>query len=159
MTSVELHPSPLPSLPPTHDTWQKYWPQYLSAYNLALNAETYATQQAEADPAQNDNITSARVAGYLLLEFFHLRDILTTGACEQISKELHLENQEPGGSVNDVVFKIGKFYRDRFIRLCMFHFLHTSFDLIFLQSGGQQPRITPHPHCIRLPLPSTRWMR
>ena len=125
MTSVELHPSPLPPSPPTHDTWQKNWPQYLSAYNLALNAETYATQQAEAHPAQNDNIIFARVAGYLLLEFFDLRDILTTGPCDQILKELQSGSQEPAGNANDVVFKIGKFYRDRFIRLCMFHFLHT----------------------------------
>jgi hypothetical protein len=129
MTSVGLQPLPLPPSPPTYDTWQKDCPQYLSAYNLAFNAERYATQKLVAGPTKNDNIMSARVAGYLLVELFNWRKILTTGPCDQLLKELQSKSLEPGGSVNDVVFKVGKLYRDRFIRSCAFHLLHTSFDV------------------------------
>ena len=121
MSSVGLQPLPLPPSPPEYDTWHKDCPQYLSAYNLAFNAERYATQKLVSGPTKDDNIICARVAGYLLVELFNWREILTTHPCDRLSKELQSESQEPGGSVNDVVFKVGKLYRDRFIRLCAFH--------------------------------------
>ena len=132
MTSVELRPLPLPPSPPEYDTWHKDCPQYLSAYNLAFNAERYATQKLVADSTTNDNIISARVAGYLLVELFNWREILTTRPCDQLSKEIQSESQESGGSVNGVVYKVGKFYRDRFIRLCAFHFTYVIRCLNFL---------------------------
>ena len=142
MESVELQPRlPRPLLrepSPTYDTWKNDWPQYLSAYSLAFNAETYATQKAEADSTQNDDITSARVAGYFLLEFLNWRYILTTGPCDQLSKVLLPKSQEP-----DVVFNVVKWYRDRFIRLCAFHFLQTSFNFsISLELAVTSPNAT-----------------
>jgi len=117
MESVELEPRPLLREPPTYDTWKHDWPQYLSAYNLAFNAETYATQQPETDPSRNDNIISARVAGYFLIELFNRHTSLTTEPCDRLSIELQWEGREPGMSANDVVFRIGKLYRDYFMRL------------------------------------------
>jgi len=117
MESVELEPRPLLREPPTYDTWKNHWPQYMSAYNLAFNTETYATQQPETDPSRNDNIISARVAGYFLIELFNRHTSLTTEPCDRLSIELQSEGREPGMSANDVVFRIGKLYRDYFMRL------------------------------------------
>ena len=69
MASVDLKPLTLPSEHVTYGIWQKDWPQYLSAYKLAFDAEEYATQQA--DPAKKNNIMFARVAGFLLVELFN----------------------------------------------------------------------------------------
>jgi hypothetical protein len=152
MSLVELPEFPLPREPPKYEEWKKDWPQYLGAYNLAFNAERDATE--------NDDIISARVAGYLLVELFNWSNILTMCPCDQLSNELQSKSQEPGGSVNDVVFKIGKMYRDRFIRLCAFlFFLHTSFNLSISLQLGRQPRRTPPPHCTLPVLPSTHWKK
>ena len=119
MSLVELQVLPLPREPPTYEEWQKHSPQYLSAYNLAFNAEGYATK--------DDDIISARVAGYFLIELFKWREILSTVPCDRLSIELQSESRK-GGSVNDVVFQVGKMYRERFIRLCAFiFFIHMSF--------------------------------
>jgi hypothetical protein len=85
MTTVELQPLPLPPSPPEYDIWQRDYPQYLSAYNLAFNAERYATQKLVAGSTINDNIISARVAGYLLVELFKWREIITTSPCHRLS--------------------------------------------------------------------------
>ena len=128
MASVDLQSLPLPPEPTTYEIWREDRPQYLSAYNLAFNAESHAAQQAEAEPTNKakDNIISARVAGYLLVELFDRREILTEGPCSRLSIELQSEDKE-GGDANDVVFKLGKLYRDRLMRLCAFHLFHTSF--------------------------------
>ena len=123
MSLVELPALPLPREPPKYKEWEKDWPQFLSAYQLAFNAERYATQQLAAVATKNDNIIAARVAGYLLVELFNCSEILTTRPCEQLSVDLQSESRD-GGSVNDVVFKIGKMYRDHFIRLCTFFFFY-----------------------------------
>ena len=80
MSLVELQALPLPREPPSpmYEEWQKDWPQYFSAYNLAFNAERYATQ--------SDDIMSARVAGYFLIELFNRRALLTTKPCDRLSK-------------------------------------------------------------------------
>jgi len=114
---MALQSLPLPSKPTTYEIWREDRPQYLSAYNLAFNAEKYATQQAEADPSNNlrakDNIISARVAGYILVEFFNRRAILTEGPCRYLSIELNRDD----GDANDAVFNVGKFHRNHFLRL------------------------------------------
>jgi hypothetical protein len=133
--------------------------QYLRAYLRAYNAEIYATQQAEANPTNKqakDNIISARVAGYLLVELFRQREILTKEPCRYLSKGLLSEDQEDGDA-NDTVFKVGKFYRNKLIRLCAFYFFHMSFDISIYLQFGKPPRHTPHPHRILLALPSTHW--
>ena len=111
MSLVELQALPLPREPPKYEEWQEDW---LSAYNLTFNAERYATQ--------NHDIISARVAGYFLIELFNRRAFITTEPCDRLSKRLQSEGREPGMSANDVVFQVGKLYRDRLIRLCAFNF-------------------------------------
>ena len=76
MSLVELQVIPLPREPPKYEEWQKDWPQYLSAYNLAFNAERYATQ--------SDDIISARVAGYFLIELFNEHTLLTMEPCDHL---------------------------------------------------------------------------
>src|ERR1700761_8561025 len=124
MTSANLKPLPLPSQPETYDIWQRDRPQYLSAYNLAFDAEVYATQKA--DLPRKNNIMFARVAGFLLIELFNRRAILTEGPCESLSNALQYDDQECG-STNDVVFKIGEFYCNHFLRVCASRFFRTSF--------------------------------
>ena len=153
MTSANLKPLPLPSHPETYDIWQRDQPQYLSAYNLAFDAEVYATQQA--DPPRKNDIMFARVAGFLLVELFNWRAILTEGPCEFLSNALR-SNDRDCGTTNDVVFKIGEFYCNRFLRVCASHFFRTSFGISISLQFGQSPRRTPHPPCILLAPPSTR---
>ncbi|KAF8259704.1 hypothetical protein EI94DRAFT_1750815 [Lactarius quietus] len=146
MASVGLQSRPLPPEPTTYEIWREDRPQYLVAYNLAFNAEKYATQHAEAEPTNEvkDNIISARVDGYLLVELFNRRAILTEGPCIYISKELRSEDRE-GGDANDTVFKVGNFYRDRFLRLFRttttaypspsLHLSRPSFDTVLARDG------------------------
>ena len=153
MESVNFDPRSLPSEPTTYQIWQKDWPHYLSAYNLAFDAEKYATQQPEG-PTKDKNIMFARAAGFFLVELFNRHAILTVGPCEQLSKELQSKDRE-GGTANDVVFKVGKFYRDVFLRLCAFHFFHKSFGILMFLQSGQPPRRTPHPPRLLLAIRST----
>ena len=146
MESAGLRPHPLPPKPTTYEIWREDRPQYLSAYNLAFNAEKFATKQAEANPInRKDNIISARVAGYLLVELFNRRAILTEGPCSYLSNELRSEDREDGDS-NDVVFKVGKFHCDYFLCSCTFHFSYTSEDISILCSSDNHgiPHGVPH---------------
>ena len=156
MASADLEPIPLPSRPVVYDEWQKDWPQYLSAYNLAFDAEKYATHQA--GPTGKMNVMFARVAGFLLVELFNRRTILTEGACEHLSKELQSDHRE-GGTTNDVVFKIGEFYCNHFLRVGASHFFRTSFGISISLQFGRPPLRTRHPPCILLVLPSTQWKK
>ena len=152
MASANLKPLSLPPKPTTYDIWQKGRPQYLSAYKRAFDAEVYATQQA--GPTKKKNIMFARVAGFILVELFNRQGILTEGPCEHLSKELLSDDRE-GGTPNDVVFKIGDFYCNHFIRVCASHFFRTLFGISISLQFGQPPLRTPHPPCILLALPST----
>ena len=164
MATVELRPLPLrvPSQLTTYEIWREKSPQYLVAYTLAFNAENYATRQAEASTTKKakeiaqKNVMYARVAGYLLVELFDRHEILTEGPCSRLSTDL-LSGDREGGDANDVVFRLGQVYRDRFIRLCALHLFHTSFGISISPQFGQPALRTPHPHRTLLVLPSTRW--
>ena len=104
-----IEPKPLPPQPSLgmHDEWQER-PKYLEAYQRARIAEGHAPE--------NDDAIAARVAGYLLVELFNRRSILTEEPCRQLSKELLSEDREGGGAY-DTVFNVGKHYRNHFVRL------------------------------------------
>ena len=73
MSAVKLEPTCLPLEPPAYETCNIDRDAYLSAYERVLLAEHQAIKQVEDNPtdktAQDDTIP-ARVAGYLLIEFW-----------------------------------------------------------------------------------------
>lgn len=120
MTTVELLATPLPLDPAPYEEWRSDQPEYLATYDMVFAAERHADEQVKANPADRkakDNLTSARVAGYLLVELFNRRTILSEGPCVSIVK--HLEPKS--GDRNDLVFRIGELLRSHFLRLCAFN--------------------------------------
>ena len=127
MTTVELLATPLPPNPAPYEEWRSDRPDYLRTYDMVFAAERYADEQVQANPSDRkakENLTSARVAGYLLVELFNRRTILSEGPCVSIVK--HLEPKS--GERNDLVFRIGEWLRSYFIRLC-------AFNLFLMPSG------------------------
>ncbi|KAF8257881.1 hypothetical protein EI94DRAFT_1756444, partial [Lactarius quietus] len=126
MSIIDVQKLSLSLDPTTYEISWEVGSKYLSTYKLTYDAEIYAAQQAgarstnkeEKDKIEQaeDDIISARVAEYLLVELFCQREILTKEPCKCLSKELRSESWE-GGDTNDVVFQIGKLYHDKFIRL------------------------------------------
>ena len=159
MTTIKLSASPLPRKPAPFEDWRVYRPDYLSVYNLVLDAERHANEQVEANPSSReakDNLMFARVAGYLLTELFNRRTILSEGPCASLAKQLKSPSRE-GGTVHDVVFGVGQWHRDFLLRLCTFDFIPTSFGISVSLQFGHPPRSTQHPPCILRVPPSTRW--
>ena len=129
MTVIRLSPSPLPREPAQSEALDAYSPDYLSAYNLVLDAELHANER--------DNLISARVAGYLLLELFNRRGILSEGPCASLVKQLNSPSRQ-GKSDIQVVFELGEFHRNHLLRLCGFDFSPALFG-ISLSSKFEQP--------------------
>jgi len=124
MTTVELSPTPLPSNPPPYDEWKGNWPDYLRAYDMALNAERHAGEQVEADPSNReakDHLMFARVAGYLLLEFFNRRAVLSEIPCRFLVERL-ISPPQGGDNIHDVVFGVGRWYFDHLLCTSAFSF-------------------------------------
>ena len=122
MTTIEISTSPLPQIPAPHDEWREYRPTFLSAYTAVLNAERHANEQLEADPSNREakeNRTFARVAGYFLLELFNRRTILSEMPCVSLVKQL-ISRPQDGGTVHDVVFRVGKWHFDYLVPMCAF---------------------------------------
>ena len=128
MTTVELLATPLPPNPAPYEEWRSDRPDYLRTYDMVLAAERHADDQVKANPSDRrakDNLISARVAGYLLVELFNRRAILSEGPCISIVKYL-----EPrSGDRDDLVFGIGGWLRSYFLRLCAFDLYSMSFGI------------------------------
>ena len=128
-----LSPAPLPRKPvPFDEEWPKYRPTYFSAYVKAYNAERHAVEQVEANPTNKEaeqNVISARIAGYLLVELFRRRTILSDGPCVSLVKQLISPPREPEDTDHDLVFRIGKWHREYFLRLCTFDFFPMPFGI------------------------------
>jgi len=159
MTTIELSVNSLPRKPAPSEEWRMHRPDYLSVYNLVLDAERHANEQVEANPSSReakDNLMFARVAGYLLTELFNRRAILSEGPCASLAKRL--KSPSPvGDTAHGVAFGIGKWYRDYLLRLCVFGSFPTSFGISVSLQFGHPPRSTQHPPCILRVPPSTRW--
>ena len=70
-------------------------PDYL--YDTVSNPELHADEQVKADPSNRkakNNLVSARVVGYLFVELFDRRTILSEGP--SIVKQLEPESQDRG---------------------------------------------------------------
>jgi len=159
MTTIEFSPSPLPRKPAPYEEWREDWRNYLSVYDIVLNAERYAVQLVEANSSDRnakENTTFARVAGYLLVELYNRRTILSEEPCISLVKQLISPSREPG-DVHDVVFKVGERLRNHLVRLCASDFFPASFSISVSLQFGQRPRGTPHLlYTLRVPR-STRW--
>ena len=131
---------------------------------MALNAERHADGQVQADPSNQgakDHLMFARVAGYLLLEFFNRRAILSEIPYLSLVKRLVSPPQD-GDTLHDVVFGAGKWYFDHLLCTSTFSFFPTLYWISnSLQFGhALTPRRAQHPspYAIYLP-PSLRWHR
>jgi len=117
VATVELLATPLPPNPGPYEEWRSDRPDYLRTYDMVFAAERHADEQVKANPSDRkakDNLTSARVAGYLLVELFNRHTILSEGPCVSIVK--HLEPKS--GDKNDLVFRIDEGLCGYFIPLC-----------------------------------------
>ena len=92
MTTVALSPAPLPPKPVPYAEWLEHQRNCLSAYEKAFNAEHRAVLQVEANPINEakQNVVSARVAGYLLVELFNRRAILLEGPCASLLRKTRI---------------------------------------------------------------------
>ena len=82
---------------------------------MILQAERDAVErQAEGD------IVSARVAGYLLLEFHAQSDFFGDRACTSVVTQVMSRSQDASNDEHGVIFEVGRLFRDKFIRLCAF---------------------------------------
>ena len=135
MTTIELPPSPLPRRPPQYEVWREIQPNFVGAYDAVLNAERHANEQTMIGPEAKDNLISARVAGYLLLELYNRRTTLADRPSSSLVKSIVSPSQDGGGSV-DVVFAVGKFYRNILLRMCAFGF--------FLPGSASQSPCSPY---------------
>ena len=157
MTTIELPPSPLPLRPPQYESWREIQPNFVSAYDAVLNAERHANERAMIGPEAKDNLISARVAGYLLLEPYNRRTTLADRPSSSLVKSIVSPSLDGGGSV-DTVFAVGKFYRNILLRMCAFGFFATRFGISISLQSVLSTRGIPNPlHTLRAPpLPRCR---
>ena len=109
--------SPLPALnsPRIEGLRSREHARTFSAYDMILRAERDAVErQAEGD------IVSARVAGYLLLEFHAQSAHFGSKACASVVTQVTSLPQDAGGDEHRVIFEVGRLFRDKFVRLCAF---------------------------------------
>ena len=131
MSTVELEPKHLPPEPPAHEACNIDSSAYLNAYKRVLFAESKAIDRAKANPTDQtakDNMISAGVAGYLLIEFWDRREVLTDAPFLDLAKSLVSPHQGNGDSC-ETVFGVGKFFRDYFLRLCALDPFHMPFGI------------------------------
>ena len=147
MTTIILSASPLPRELAQSEALDAYSLYYLSAYNLVLDAEL--------DADEKDNLISVRVAGYLLLELFNRRGVLSEGPCASFVEQLNSPSRV-GKSGIQVVFELGEYYRNYLLRLCGFNFFPALFGISVSSQFEQPPQSTQHPP-YTLRAPSTSW--
>ena len=148
MTTIKLSASSLPREPAQFEALDAYNPDYLRAYDLVLKAECCVVEK--------DDLISARVARYLLLELFNRCGVLSEGPCASLVKQLNLPSLE-GKDAIQVVCEVGKLHRDRLLRLCGFDFFPALFGISVSSQFEQPPRSTQHPpHTLRA-APLAHW--
>lgn len=138
MTSLKLKPTPLPCIPDNYDDWKTAEVGYCQAYDFVFAAEQHAAAQLAKEEAEDktkakakakeearDKIIHARVVGYLLIELFNRQSTVALEPFLRVVKELSSTAREPG-EPRQLVFDLGKLYRDHLLRACLFHFFPTS---------------------------------
>ena len=90
-------------------------PCYCCTYATILRAEQHATEQEG-----EEDIISARVAGYFLLEFIAQSEFFGENPCTSIISIITETPLYSGKNEHDVVFEFGELCRDKLLRLCAF---------------------------------------
>lgn len=119
MSRIQLFSGPLPARPPKYQQWSEHDPSLRSAYDLTRQAEFQANTKIDANPSDHEaqeNLISARVVGYLLIELFNLSWSLTPKPYKYLSREIRSESREHESAEGNV-YQLGKWYRDHFIRM------------------------------------------
>ena len=110
--------SPLPALDSSRieDLRLSNFPHRLSAYRMILRAEQLAIkEQAKED------IISARIIGYLLLEFHAQYRIFGGKPCTELVRWATSPSRNPDRpEQHHVIFDVGKLCRDKLLRACAF---------------------------------------
>ena len=85
----------------------------ISVYRRILEAEARAVQDGA-----DENVISARVIGYLLLELYTRCPTLGDQAWSKVIQEVVSLSQDSEHDEHDVVFMVGQRHRDHLIRGC-----------------------------------------
>ena len=101
----------------------------ISVYRRILEAEARAVQDGA-----DENVMSARVIGYLVLELYARCPTLGGQACSKVVQEVVSLSQDSKHDEYDVVFMVGKRHRDHPIRGCRLDYLSVSFDISVVSS-------------------------
>ena len=169
MSTVQLSPSPLPRR--MNKDASKV------AYDIVLDAESYANNQLEASQEElnqatkagrgaakkaileaKENLIFARVAGYLLIELFIRRGVLTNRPYQSLVKQLTSPPRN-GGTAHDVVIQVGKWHFDHLLRMCTFGLPFKPSGISVSSQTVRSPNRTQHPLYTLRVLPSTTWRR
>lgn len=123
MSVVDVRPARLPSTPIMFDLYEPLGVLLgcRRAYQRAVEAELHAIGQAEADPTSKEaeaNVVFARFVGYLLIELHKRYAVLGERACEALQVSVMSEPREPVTNLHEIVFRVGRWYYERLIRLC-----------------------------------------
>lgn len=110
---MEKPTSPLPSIESSQFQGSGLGEQTdaMGAYRRILEAEAQV-----AGDEEDEDLIAARVAGFLLLELCARRHILGSKAYLRVAQEII---SQPLDAEHDVVFSVGRHYRDHLIRSCM----------------------------------------
>ena len=114
--AATIAPSPLPALlsPRVQNLNSSRLPNLYITYGVILRAEQHAVDQQD-----KNHMISARITGYVLLEFHERSRILTDVPCSTLVKWITSKHQETGKNEREVIYSLGTCLRDNFIRLCM----------------------------------------
>ena len=126
-----LTASPLPTVgsPQFQESGLYHWANGLSIYRKILEAEARAVEGGA-----DENIISARVAGYLILELYARSRTLGSQACSSVAKQAISLPRDSEHDENDVIFLVGQRHRDLLIRGCKLDYFSVPFDISVVSS-------------------------
>ena len=137
---VMLTASPLPTVgsPQFRESGLGELTNAVSVYRRILEAEAQAVQDGA-----DENVISARVIGYLLLELYARCPTLGIQACSKVIQEVISLSQDSEHDEHDVIFMVGERHRDHLIRGCRLDYLSVLFNISVVSS--QDTRQAVHP--------------
>jgi len=123
-------PSHLPPEPSPHPEWHIY----SNAYGIVLGVERRAQERLAINPSGREekyNLLFTRVTGFLLIELFNERAILSVEPCASLALEI-ISPPVAGCTTHDLVFGLGRYFYEYFKRTCAFGSSHIVQRLTFL---------------------------
>ncbi|KAI9567170.1 hypothetical protein HD554DRAFT_2220399 [Boletus coccyginus] len=112
-TTITASPLPVLDSPRIQELRLRESPGRYSAYDKILQAEQRAVGQEQA----REDVMSARIVGYLLLEFHAQQDTLGDIPCDTLVKWVTSKPKDGAHDEHDVILNTGRLIRDKFIRL------------------------------------------